>query len=68
MEITIESGIPIPPMRPGTGLTAALSIMTRGQSFLVDKQLHGSVRAVANSLKIKIRVKLEGDKVRVWKL
>lgn len=68
-EITIESGIPIPPKHKGTGYPELMRQMKVGDSILVPKKGRVAVLQAAVRLRITITTRKEGDgTMRCWKV
>lgn len=65
-EMKIEKGIPIPTRN--TRRKIAFDTMEVGDSFLTEQQARNDLYGMARRQKIKIATRLEGEKVRVWRI
>jgi hypothetical protein len=67
-DITIESGVPLPPrFANGTGMTAAFRAMKPGDSFF-HKGNRVTPANLARQAGIKVAIRKEGDGFRIWKV
>ena len=72
-EIKIESGVPMPEPRAGSGKWQnLLSQMKIGDSFFIADTgtyaLWGRMKSASKHLKIKLATRKEGTGVRVWRI
>ena len=64
----IEKGIPIPKPQNETGVTSILRSMGIGDSVLFPHNIRNSIYASASRCMIKIVIRSEGEKLRVWRI
>jgi hypothetical protein len=68
-KIKVEKGVPVPPLRQGIGLDAALASMEVGDSFRIGRGHYGSVRSMASLRRYSIKTRDDGDGyIRVWRI
>ncbi len=67
--LAIQEGVPNPGKRYGLGVQvrATLLRISGDQSFVVEASSYNTVYAEAKKLGIKVVIKTEGKKVRVWR-
>lgn len=68
----IEDDIPVPknngPKCHNPELYATVRKLKIGQSILIEKQRSGMTSNLARSCKVKLTQKVEGDKMRIWRV